>query len=412
MSQTEVGQSVFVARQPILDGDQDTHAYELLFRSGLENCCRAVDGDTATLDVIAHTFLEIGMDELTSGKPCFINFTRKLLLEKTPHLLPPELVTVEILENVEPDRDVCAACRELTDAGYTLALDDFVLADCGHPLLDVVGIVKVDFMGTSPDERVHIMEDLLRRGIRGLAEKVETRQEFEDARQAGYSYFQGYFFSKPVIKEGKALSGNSLAHLQLLQEVHRPELSFERLEETIKKDTALTYRLLRFINSAWFGLRHKVDSIRHALVLLGPPEIRKWFALVSLRGMAEGKPNELMIQALTRARMAEELAPDVGMQKAASDLFLMGMFSVLDALLDKPIGEILAKLPIHPQITSALLGEPGRFRDVLYVILAFERADWGAFASCAAGLGLCEDAVQPVFQHSVKWASDAFSLSA
>jgi len=412
MSELEVAESVFVARQPIFDESQDTHAYELLFRSGLENCCRAVDGDDATLDVISRTFVEIGLDELTSGKPCFINFSRRLLLEKTPHLLPPELVTVEVLEDVVPDKDVIAACHELKDAGYTLALDDFVLADCGHPLLDLVSIVKVDFVGTSPDERVQIVEDLRRRGIRGLAEKVETQQEYEDAKRAGYSYFQGYFFGKPVVKEGKALAGNRLSCLQLLQEVHRPEMSVERVEEAIKKDTALTYRLLQFINSAWFGLKREVDSIRHALVLLGPPEIRRWLALISLRSMAADKPNELMVQALIRARMAEKLARNLGMQEAASDLFLMGIFSVLDAMLDKPMADILAKLPINPKITSALLGEPGPFRDVLDLIQAFEQANWSTFSEYAAGLNLREESVQPVFQHSVKWASDAFSLSA
>jgi len=189
-------------------------------------------------------------------------------------------------------------------------------------------------------------------------------------------------------------------------------MSVERVEDAIKKDTALTYRLLQFINSAWFGLKREVDSIRHALVLLGPPEIRRWLALISLRSMAADKPNELMIQALIRARMAEELARNLEMREAGPDLFLMGMFSVLDAMLDKPMEEILAKLPINPKITSALLGEPGRFRDVLDMILAFERANWGTFSKCAAGLNLREESVQSVFQHSVKWASDAFSQSA
>ncbi len=410
-TQTEVAQSVFVARQPILDESQDTYAYELLFRSGLENYCMATDGDAATLDVISRTFVEIGLDELTAGKPCFINFSRQLLLDRTPHLLPPELVTVEVLEDVEPDGDILKVCRELKDAGYTVALDDFVFADRDNPLLDLADIVKVDFVDTTPDERIQIMEGLHKRGIRGLAEKVETHQEYEDAKQAGYSYFQGYFFGKPVIKEGKTLTGNRLACLELLQEVHRLEMSIDRVEDAIKKDAALTYRLLQCINSAWFGLKNEVNSIHHALVLLGPPEIRKWLALISLRNMAADKPNELMIQALVRAKMAEELAPDLGMQKASSELFLMGMFSVLDALLDKPMEEILVKLPLNPEISSALLGEPGRFRDILDLIQAFERATWDKFSQCAAKLDLREETVQTVFQQSVKWASDAFSQS-
>ncbi len=412
MTQTEVAQGIFVARQPILDVDKDTLAYELLFRSGLENCCRATDGDAATLDVISRAFVEIGLDELTSGKPCFINFSRRLLLNRTPELLPPELVTIELLEDVEPDREVINACRKLKDAGYTLALDDFVLADLGHPLLEMVDIVKVDFIRTSPDERVTIMEDLLARNIRGLAEKVETQQEFEDAKRASYSYFQGYFFGEPVIKEGKSLTSNRLACLELLQEVHRVDVSIDRVEDAVKKDAALTYRLLRCINSAWFGLKHEVNSIHHALVLLGPPEIRKWLALVSLRSLGSGKPNELMIQSLVRARMAEELAEHLDMRQVSSELFLMGMFSVLDALLDKPMDEVLAKLSVGPEITDALTGEPGHFRDILDLIKAFERANWDIFGQCAAKLDLREESVQSVFHHSVKWATDAFAISA
>ena len=228
----------------------------------------------------------------------------------------------------------------------------------------------------------------------------------------GYSYFQGYFFSKPVIKEGKALSPTSMGYLRLLQEVHKPELSLTKLEETIKQDPSLAYRLLKFINSAWFGLRTEIESIRHALVWLGPPQIRKWFALVSLRGMAAGKPNELMIQALTRARMAEELADAAGMPEKACDLFLMGMFSVLDALLDQAMTEILEKLPISPQIKSALLGDSGPFRNVYDLVLAFEQGQWLAFSACAAGLGVPEETVQTVFTKAASWAANAFDLSA
>ena len=412
MSQTDVGQTVFVARQPIFGEGQSTHAYELLFRSGLENCCAAMDGDRATLDVIANTFLEIGLDELTAGKPCFINFTRKLIVERTPRLLPPELVVVELLEDIEPDDEVIAACRELKAAGYSLALDDFVWADRGHPLLDVADIVKVDFMDTTPEQRVQIADGLVGRGIRALAEKVETQQEYQHAKEAGYTYFQGYFFSKPVIREGKALEGNRLAFLQMLQELHRPDLSYDQLEAAIRQDVSLTFGLLKFINSAWFSLKHQVESIHHALVLLGPQELRKWFALVRLRNIASDKPNELVMQALTRARMAEGLSEAVGMAECSSDLFLMGMFSMLDALLDMAIPEILSRLSINPQIKSALLGEPCPFRKVYDVILALERADWPAFESHAAALGLREDAAQSVFAQSVKWATDAFAVAA
>ncbi len=411
MTQTELTRSVFVARQPILDREETTHAYELLFRSGLENRCGMVEGDMATLEVIARTFTEIGVDELTAGKPCFVNFTRKLLLDRTAMLLPREFVTVEVLEDIEPDAEVIEACRELREAGYTLALDDFVPADRGHPLLDVVSMVKVDLMGATREEWTELGKELAERGICALAEKVETREEFEISRDVGYSYFQGYFFSKPVIKEGKALSPTNLAYLRLLQEVHQPELSLAKLEETIKQDSSLAYQLLRFINSAWFGLRTEIKSIRHALVWLGPPEIRKWFAIVSLRKLVADKPGELMIQALTRGRMAESLAEPVGMRDCASDLFLMGMFSMLDAMLDSPMETVLEKLPIAPQIKSALLGDSCPFRNVYDLILAFEQGHWAALDACAASLGVREEVLQTAFAEAAGWAAAAFGLS-
>ena len=272
-------------------------------------------------------------------------------------------------------------------------------------------IVKVDFLGTTPDQRRQIAADLIERDILPLAEKVETADEFQQAQRDGYAYFQGYFFSKPVIREGKALQGNNLMYLRLLQEVSRPELSYQELETTIKQDVSLTYRLLRFINSAWFGLRNEIDSIYHALVWLGPPEIRKWFSLVCLRNMATDKPGELMVEGITRAKMAESLAEDLDLEEQKSELFLMGMFSILDGLLDRPMSEILPDLPINPEIKSALLGQPCRFRQVLDTVIAFERGEWGTFSAHAATLELPEDAVQAVFIESAKWATNAFNVS-
>jgi EAL and modified HD-GYP domain-containing signal transduction protein len=402
--------SVFVARQPIFDAEKNAWGYELLFRSGLENVYDGTDGNQSTLEVVASSSVVIGFDELGSGRRCFMNFTRDLLLQDIVALLPPDLVVVEILEDIEPDALVLAACRKLSEAGYLLALDDFVLDHADSPFLDFADIVKVDFAGTTPDERVNIAADLQARGTRALAEKVETLDQFNAALHAGYSLFQGYFFSKPVICAGKSLSGSKLSYVQMLREVNRPELSYDDLEATIKRDVSLTYKLLRFINSVWFALRHEVASIKHALVLLGPKEIRKWFALVALRHMGDDKPAELLVRAMVRARMAELLAPDLGHADDAQELFLMGMFSVIDAILDAPMDEIVEKLPLDERIRHALLGEPGPFRTLLDMIAAYERADWEAFAERAAQLGLDERRVPPVFADALKWATQAFEV--
>ena len=407
MPSTNLTTSVFVARQPIFHRAKNVHGYELLFRSGRENRYDGTDGDACTLDVIANSFSTIGLDELTAGQRGFINFTRNLLLQDVVNLLPPDQVTVEVLENINPDEEVIAACRRLKDAGYTLALDDFVLTDPNHPLLDLADIVKIDFMVTPREEQKRVVDVLNGRKIKGLAEKVETDEEFRRAEADGYTYFQGYFFAKPSIYEGKDVSANKLARLRLLEQMSRPEISVDETEGIIKQDVALTYKLLRFINSAWFGLRHKISSIRHALVWLGPKEVRKWFALISLRDMGTDKPNELFLRAMTRAKMGEGVAPIAGMQEAAPELFLMGMFSFMDAVLDMPMSDVLAKLPLDDQIKTALLGGSCSYRWVYDLIAAYERGNWEAFSSHAAQLKLDEDLVPPIFIESIKWANQA-----
>jgi len=400
---------VFVARQPIFDRQKVVHAYELLFRSGFENYYNALDGDKATEDVIANSFFVIGFDQLTDGRRAFINFTRNLLTKRVADLLPKEAVTVEILEDVEPDDEMVDICRNLKNSGYVVAMDDFVSKDVGNPLVEYADIVKVDFMGTEPAERKALCETLSRRGVSPLAEKVETEEEFLQAVEWGYEYFQGYFFSKPVIKSGKRLAGNKLTYLQVLYEVNQPGISYDELEKLIKQDLSLTYQLLRFMNSAWFGFRCEIKSIRHALVLLGPKEIKKWFSLIALTNMATDKPEELILRAVARGKTAEGLAPLIGMKEHRSELFLLGMFSLIDAVTDTPMNEIMEKLPLDQQVKNALLGKEGVFKTVYDAILSYERGEWDPFAECAEKLHLEESAMPGLVVESQRWASQAFS---
>jgi len=400
---------VFVARQPIFDREKVVHAYELLFRSGFENYYNALDGDKATVDVIANSFFVIGFDQLTDGRRAFINFTRNLLTKRVADLLPKEAVTVEILEDVEPDDEMVKVCRELKESGYIVAMDDFVSKDAGNPLVEYADIVKVDFMGTEPHERKALCESLSRRGVSPLAEKVETEDEFLQAVEWGYEYFQGYFFSKPVIKSGKRLTGNKLTYLQVLYEVNQPGISYDELEKLIKQDLSLTYQLLRFMNSAWFGFRCEIKSIRHALVLLGPKEIKKWFSLIALTNMATDKPEELILRAVARAKIAEGIAPLVGMKEHRSELFLLGMFSLIDAVTDTPMDEIMEKLPLDQQVKKALLGEECVFKTVYDTILSYEQGEWDPFAQCAEKLHLEESQMPKLVTESQQWASQAFS---
>ncbi len=399
---------VFVARQPIFDKKLEVWAYELLFRSGLDNFYENLDGDQASSRVISNSFLLIGMDELTEGKMAFINFTRNLLVGEFISALPKELVAVEILENVEPDEEVIAACKSLKQLGYLLVLDDFVFEDKFQPLIELADIIKVELINLEVEEIKSLVQEFISRGVKFLAEKVETREEFDRALEMGYSYFQGYFFSKPVIVSGQDIPSSKLNYLQILQEIHRPELEFDHLDDIVKREVSLSYKLLKLTNSAAFGFRNKVNSIRHALIILGKDEIKKWVSIIALSAMGDDKPAELVMNSLIRARFCELMAPGLRMKEQSSDLFLMGMFSLIDALVDRPISEILEELPISEDIKVALLGGENRFGDVYESVLAYERGDWDRFSECATKLKSDETEAPELYLESVDWAKQVF----
>jgi EAL and modified HD-GYP domain-containing signal transduction protein len=370
MGVQSAGTTVFVARQPVFDCAKRSFGYELLCHCRQESGGDTSDAETSMLDVLASGLLPTGLDELTGGKLAFLRLTRKLQAEDIA-ALPSDRVILEIHETIKPDEEILNICRELKAAGYRLALDDFVMSASGSSFLDLADIVKVDFLATAPGERKKIALDLDARGIKALAREVESDKAFEEAVACGYSYVEGCFFAKPAFRATDEISGNKLSRLRVLDELYLPEVSYDRLEEIIKQDVSLTYDLLRFINSAWFGLRYKITAIKHALVLLGPKEIKKWFALVTLQSMGTEKPSELLLRCMTRAKMGELMAPLVGMRSHAPGLFLMGMFSVIDALVDAPMPAIVAKLPLDDQIKGALLGHSNLYRTVLDAIVSY-----------------------------------------
>jgi EAL and modified HD-GYP domain-containing signal transduction protein len=236
---------------------------------------------------------------------------------------------------------------------------------------------------------------------------VETIAEFNEAISAGYSFFHGEFFSKPQVDPNKEIAANKLTYMQLIREVNSPALSYPEIAALVEQDVSMTYKLLKFMNSAWFGLKFEIRSVRHALVLLGPKEIKRWVSLVAVRNAGDDKPDELLLRSLTRAKAAEQVGALVEMKKEASELFLMGMFSVIDALTDKPMEDVLAELPLKEDIKDALLGGEGTYRNVFDVILSYEQGDWELFSSSAAALQIDEGAVPEIFRTSLKWASHA-----
>lgn len=397
---------VFVARQPIFDRQQQIFAYELLFRQGQVNAYTATDGDQATSNVIVNSLWLIGLNTLTHGKRAFINFTANLLKNEVVTILPREQVVVEILETVEPTAEVVGVCQKLRERGFQLALDDFVFEPRFEPFLEIADIIKVDFTTTNMVEQQRLIERCKGMGIRFLAEKVETRAQYEQAMAMGYSYFQGYFFSKPVVVKGQDIPSSKAIGFRVLQELNSVPIELERLEYLIGRDVSLSYKLLKLINSPVFGLRSEMRTIRQALVMLGTKETVKWASLMLARGIAEDKPGELVLISVIRARFCELLMAEAGHKRDSSDAFLMGLFSLIDALLDRPLQEVLDELPVAAVVRNALLGESGLFHTIYSLAVAYERGDWDEVGRLSDRLAITEKRLPALHLNSLTWAKE------
>ncbi len=396
--------NIFVARQPILKKDKSIYGYELLFRNGLENCFNAVNLDEATLAVIRNALLVFGSEKLTGGKKAFINFTKNLLLSEVPSYLPNDNSVIEILETVEVDQEVLAACQELKEKGYRLALDDYVWQEHDqNPLTEVIHFVKVDFLNTLPADRQALVESFRQKDVGLLAEKIETREDFQEALEMGFSYFQGYFFSTPEIISGKDIPGYKLSYLEILKEICRETLDFVQFEKIINLDPPLCLKMLTYLNSAYFGLRHEVNSIGHALNLLGEKEIRKWAALVILANLGKNQPTELMRLSILRARFCESLAPKVNLTMRGSELFLMGLLSLMDVFLGRPLNEILENIPLSKDIKEALLGHQNAHRLVLDLVVNYEKAAWQNVSPLVQQLHLDENDLPDSYASAIEF---------
>lgn len=402
--------NVFVARQPIFDTKQRVYGYEILYRSGMENAYSETDGDKASLFVIGSSLLVIGSQQISNGRKVFVNFTRNLLLEGMATYLPKEIGVIEILENIEPDEKLIETIKGIRSQGYMLALDDFVLKGNEYnPFLELVDIIKVDFRHADETDRKSIADRFGSSGkIKLLAEKTETREDFENALKLGYDYFQGYFFCKPVILARRDISGRKIHYLRILKELSAENPSFKAIKEIIEHNPSFAYKLLQYVNSAFFGVRREVTSVMHALELLGEDEIRKWASLAVLMELGSDQPQELLRLSLLRGRFCENLAPLAGYRKQKSELFFMGLFSCMDVLLGRPLQEILEDLPIQSTIKEALLGQPNPFRVILDLALSYEKGDWTDFLSAVAGLGIDQTTVPEAYSSAIEWADRIF----
>lgn len=409
---------IFVARQPIFDPDEKVEGYELLFRNGPQNFFpQNVDSDHASSRIVHDSLNNFGLDELTGRHRAYINITRRLLVERHYAVLPRQRVVVELLETIEPDDEVIAACHEVKQRGYTLALDDFVFAEKYAPLLALADIIKIDFLLTKGDDRRLVAERLAPYKVKLLAEKVETREDFKEAIDLGYTAFQGYFFCKPEMIVGHDVPQSKLTYLQLLAATNEPNISFDNLVRIVRRDPALSVKLLRYLNSAFFATRAEISSLKHAITMLGEEGFRRWTALFSLAGMGEDRPPELLITALHRAYFCEKLAGrSSGSAHNDHDFFLIGMLSQVDALVGRPLEETVEKLNLQPTMRDAILrvGDPNvdlastmngnRAAQVLALAVAYERGVWDAVDTQCATLKIALEPLQQLYAESLAWA--------
>jgi len=392
--------NIYVARQPIFDSRMKLHGYELFYRHSERNLFEGSDDDLATATLFANSFF-MGFDDLTGGTRGFINFSHNLILDDMPRLLPPDQLVVEIVERAEITPELIAACKQLKDAGYTLALDNFTDDPAQRSLVKLADIVKVDFSTTPLTDQALMIRKY--RQAKFLAMKLETADEFRQAISLGYSLFQGYFFKKPVMigaKEIGTLGGNAV---QLIQMLSKPDPDYDQLADIIERDVEMSYKLLRIANSVYYRVRVPISSIQHALVQIGFSELKRWVHVLFVKGLTGAENAELVRLSLIRGRMMSLLAGATGRQDAESESFITGLFSSIDALLNVSMDRVLSYLPLTDQVSTALMGEPGLLRDMLDAVLAFERADWDTVDIFAARTGLIEDALTPMYIDALKW---------
>jgi EAL and modified HD-GYP domain-containing signal transduction protein len=324
-------------------------------------------------------------------------------------MFPKEKTVVEILEDVRPEKDVIDACREMADRGYCLALDDFFFRPEYMPLVSLARIVKIDFRLTPPEEICGLVNKLSHNDLNLLAEKVETHEEFQNALEMGFVYFQGYFFSRPQILKGRDIQTSKATLVQIMAEISREDFEFRELEKFISRDVGISYKLLRYINSAYFGTVENISSIKQAAVLLGERELRRFLCLTAMTKLASDKPNELLRASIIRAKFCELMGGNGGYTVKPSALFTLGLFSLIDAMMDDSMENLMEKLPLSEGIKDALIYGRGDLNHYLRLVVCYEKGDWDGVTEMASILGLGEEDLPRHYVDSVYWA-DSFMV--
>lgn len=393
-----------IGRQQIFDRDLRVFAYELLFRDINGNTVETFGPTAASNQVIVDSLLEYGLDQIVGAQLAFINLTRENLLSQTPFLLPKERVVIEVLEDVHVDEALIQALQNLVKQGYRIALDDFVFDERWLPLIEMAHIIKLDIQRITPAASEWLLQRLKTLPIRFLAEKVETQEQYLEYRALGCEYFQGFFFSRPNMVRGKRLHTSQHAVLQLLAKINRPNISIPELARTISMDVGLSYKLLRYINSAFYALPRQIDSLKFAITYMGIREIQRWASLISLASFPD-QPREFVKIALIRAKMCESLAASLNVPNS-EQFFLVGLMSTIDQLLETSLDDAVASLPLSGEVKDALVSRSGLAGEALNCTINYEC--WKLNMVHFENLELPE--IGKIHLESIAWANRIFQV--
>lgn len=390
---------IFVGRQPILGPSLKTVGYEVLYRNCEIDYASFENEEIATATVLLNTYLDIGLEHVVGSHLAFLNIPKPFLIQNYCEALPKDRVVLEVLENVQPTPDVLQALQGLSQKGYTIALDDFEYEDRLKPFLEIADIVKVDVLGKSESQLERIARQLRNYPGRLLAEKVETRPVYQTCKELGFFYFQGFFFYRPDIIRGKEIPANRVALLELLGKIQDPQVTLKQLVEHIRNDLSLSYKILRYVNSAYVGLPQQVNSIDHAACLVGIDRIRTWSTLI-IMASGKGQALEILIIALIRAKMCERIGAGLG-HESTEKFFTLGLLSVLEALYESPMEDIVDRLPLPQDVLDALISETGELGLVLACVKAYEQGQWMELKS----LRLDPAVIRDIYLEAIDWAN-------
>lgn len=400
---------IFVARQPIFNRHREVVAYELLYRDSDINAFSGdISSNVATSILLMNSYLNFGIEHLVGDKKAFVNFDEHLIMGDIPQLLNKESVVIELLEDIIPNKVFMNKVKNLKDEGFTVAIDDVVEDYKYKELIDLCNIVKVEFMGATKQSIETLVRTWKPKGKLLLAEKVETVEEFEWAKNIGFDFFQGYFFEKPALVKSKKLEDSASQYVRLMNEMNVPEPDYKHIASIIEIDVALTYKMLKLVNSNFVG--NTISNVQHALAYLGVKAIRKWLSLAMVQNMGSIETNELIVTSMVRSHMLESIAESSNMKKHTQELTLIGVLSILDVILEKPMKELLKELPLTEDVKDTLLGKESPYSDAFNLCICYEKGEFADIKNYCENIGYDCNLLPTHYLNAVKWSDKTFAF--